>query len=278
MLTKRFALAIILAVLLIPTLACSYARPTGLGPTNETINHMVATELAKLDLELMFAAAELSDTGLSGAEARNILNELAADNLPVIDVCTADPTGKMITVAPDAYRNYEGTDTSAHAVTIKFNETRQPMLSQMFTAVEGMDAVVLIWPVLSEKGDFMGSVRALFKPETLFTGPFEDQFVWYYEDWKDTPYSIDVMQLDGLNLYDSTGNDTGKNLFTDPELQQYTELIALGDQIVAEEHGRGSYTITDRETGQMAKKQAYWSTVKLHDTAWRIVSAEQVVE
>lgn len=274
MLTKRFALAIILALSLMPVLACSHAVPTGLGPTNELIKHTVQTELIKLDFELSIAAAELSRTGLSGTEARNILNGLATSNPFVIDVCTTDPTGKTVTVAPDAYRNYEGTDISTQEVTVKFNETRQPMLSQMFPAVEGMNAVVIIWPILSEKGDFMGSLSALFQPETLFTSPPEEQFAAYYEHWKDTPFSIDVMQLDGLNLYDSTGNDTGKNLFTDPAFQQYTELIALGHQMVAEEQGTGSYTIADLATGQTVKKQAYWTTVNLHDTAWRVISTQ----
>src|SRR4030042_5315456 len=72
--TKRFALAIILALSLMSVLACSHAFPTGLGPTNHSIKHTVQSELAKLDVELMFAADRLSRTGLSGAEARNILN------------------------------------------------------------------------------------------------------------------------------------------------------------------------------------------------------------
>jgi hypothetical protein len=276
MLTKRFALAIILALSLMPVLACSCAVPTGLGPTNELIKHTVQTELIKLDFELSNAADELSQTGLSGTEARNVLNRVAASNPFVIDICTTDLDGKMVTVAPDAYSSYEGTDISTEEVTVKFNETRQPMLSQMFPSVEGIDAVVLIWPILSQDGEFLGSVNALFEPETLFTPP-EEQFAVYYKHWKDTPYSIDVFQLDGLDIYDSTGNDTGTNLFTELVAQQYPDLIALGHQMVAEETGTGSYTNIDPATGKTVKKEAYWSTVTLHDTAWRIMSA-QVVE
>jgi hypothetical protein len=145
------------------------------------------------------------------------------------------------------------------------------MLSQMFTAVEGMDAVVVMGPVLSDQGDFMGSLSALFIPETLLAAAAEPVL-------KGTGLALDVMQLDGLNLYDSQGNDTGKNLFTDPALQPYTDLIALGHRMVAEESGSGSYTFIDHTTGKTVKKDAFWVTVKLHDTAWRLTTTQTVAE
>ena len=277
MLKKLFLITLALSLMLMFAYGCAAtAPPTGLGPTNELIKYTIQIELIKLDFELSKAATELSRTGLSGEEAKNVLNGLATQYPFIIDTCTTDPAGKMVTVAPDAYLNYEDTDISQQSVTIEFNKTKKPMLSQMFPAVEGINAVVLIRPIVSQNGDFMGSVSALFKPETLFAGPTEEQFAVYYKHWKDTPYSIDVFQLDGLDIYDSTGNDTGKNLFTDPTAQQFTDLIALGHQMVAEERGTGSYTTIDPATGKTVKKHAYWSTVKLHDTVWRIMSAQVV--
>jgi hypothetical protein len=274
MLTRRISLIIALALslILIATYGCAApsAQELQLKTTTQQIQQAVQTELNKLDLDLSNAAAELSHSGLSGPEARNILNGLATEYPSVIDVCTTDPAGEMVTVAPDAYSRYEGTDISQKTVTIKFNETKKPMLSQMFPAVEGMNAVVIIWPIVSQNGEFMGSVHALFKPETLLSGASEPII-------RGTDISIDVMQLDGLDLYNSSGIDTGLNLFTDPVFQQYTDLIALGHQMVAEESGTGSFTIVSHDTGKMVKKQAFWETVKLHDTAWRVVS-ELVVE
>jgi len=245
------------------------ARELQLKTTAEQIQTAVQTELDKLDLDLANAAAELSRTGLSGTEAKNILNGLTAKYPFIIDNCTTDNAGKMVTVAPDAYRDYEGADISQQAVTIQFNETKKPLLSQMFTAVEGMDAVVIMWPVFSDKGEFIGSVSALFQPATLLSGASEPIL-------KGTEMALDVMQMDGLDVYDSQGNDTGVNLFTDPATQQYTELIALGHRMVAAESGTGSYTNISHTTGQMVKKQAYWATVKLHDTAWRLMCSTVV--
>jgi hypothetical protein len=275
MLTKRFSPVMALALSLILVLSYGCKAPASqegqLKTATEQIQTAAQTELNKLDLDLSAAASELSRTGLSGSEAKKILNGLATKYPFIIDTCTADTTDKMVTVAPDAYSSYEGTDISTQDVTIKFNETKQPMLSQMFTAVEGMDAVVIMRPVLSEKGDFMGSLSALFKPETLLSGVSEPIL-------RGTDITLDVMQLDGLDIYDSQGNDTGLNLFTDPVFQQYTDLIALGHQMVAEESGTGSYTINSYKTGQMVKKQVSWETVKLHDTAWRLMAAYVVAQ
>ena len=266
MLKKLFftALAISLILMLAGCTAQS-AQELQLKTTNQQIQQAIQTELNELDLDLSNAAAELSLTGLSGAEARQVLNEVNKKYPFIIDTCATDVDGKMVTIEPAAYSSYEGTDISTQEVTVKFNETRQPTLSQMFTAVEGTDAVVLAWPIVSQDGDFMGSVSSLFVPETLLSGASEPIL-------RGTDIAIDVFQLDGLDIYDSTGHDTGKNLFADPAVQQFTDLIAMGHQMVAQESGTGSYTNIDPATGKTVKKQAYWSTVKLNDTAWRIMS------
>jgi len=234
-----------------------------LGPNNELIRHEAQTELITMGASIWSAADKLSRTGLSGTEAKNVLNGMATEYPLIINICTADTAGKIVTVGRDEYLSYEGAYIGTENVTA-------PVLTPMFHAVEGMDCVALMRPIISENGDIMGVVSMIFQPETLFSE--------IAEQWlKGTDFSIDVFQLDGLDIYDSTCNDTGKNLFTDPAAQQFTDLIALGHRMVAEERGTGSYTNIDLATGQTVKKQAYWSTVKLHDTAWRIMST-QVVE
>jgi hypothetical protein len=264
LITLALSLILILAGCTAPN-----AQELQLRTTTQEIQQAVQIGLNELDLDISNAAAGLSRTGLSGNEARQILNGLT-DKYPFIsDSCTTDTAGKMVTVAPDAYSSYEGTDISTQDVTIKMNETRKPLLSQMFPAVEGMDAVVIMCPVFSQNGDFIGSVSALFKPEGFLYGP-SDPFL------KGTDIALDVMQLDGLDIYSSKGVDTGINVFTDPEFQQYEDLQALCHQMVDQESGTGSYTIHAYETGELVKKMAYWETVKLHDTVWRVVSTQNI--
>jgi hypothetical protein len=264
------ALAIYLILILVPAGCTAHnAQEFQLKTTTQKIQQAIQIELNELDLTLSNAAAELSRTGLSGPEARNILNGLTGKYPFITDTCTTDTAGKMVTVAPEAYSSYEGTDISKQDVTIKINETRKPLLSQVFPAVEGMDAVVIMWPVFSQNGDFIGSVSALFKPEKFLYGA-SDPFL------RGTDISLDVMQLDGLDIYNSKGVDTGLNVFTYPEFQQYTDLIELCHQMVNQESGSGSYTIKSYETGEIVKKLAYWETVKLHDTTWRVVSTQNI--
>jgi hypothetical protein len=273
MVTKRFSLVVFFALpmMLIPVYGCagSFNHEGQLKTITLQVQKTVQLELDNLDSDLSGTASKLAGTGLSGPEVRQILNELCSKHPFIIDSCTADIAGKMITVAPEAYSNYEGSDISTQDPTVKFKETKEPMLSQVFTAVEGMDAVVLMWPILSEKGDFIGSLSALFKPETLLAMVAEPIL-------KGTGIALNVMQLDGLNIYDSEGADTGKNLFTDPSFQPYKELVELGSRIAAEESGSGSYTFISQTTGKAVKKQVFWASAGLHGTAWRLVSVQEV--
>ncbi|MFC2050423.1 cache domain-containing protein [Chloroflexota bacterium] len=273
MVTKRFALVLSFALSVILTLiygcAGSFNHEGQLETTTLQVQEAVQAELDNLDRDLSGAASELSRTGLSGPEARQILNGLCSKHPSVIDSCTTDTAGKMVTVAPEAYSSYEGSDISTQDPVVKLRETKKPVLSQVFPAVEGMDAAVLMWPIFSEKGDFIGSLSALFEPETLLATAVEPAL-------KGTGIALNVMQLDGLTIYDSEGVDTGKNLLTDPSFQPYKELVELGSRIAAEESGSGSYTFINHATGEPVKKQAFWVSVGLHGTAWRLVSVQPV--
>jgi len=273
--TKRFSLVAIfaLSMMIILTYGCasSFNHEGQLKTTALQVQEAVQLELDNLDSDLSGAASELSRTGLSGPEARQILNGLCSKHPFVIDSCTTDVAGKMVTVAPEAYSSYEGSDISTQDPVVKMRETKEPVLSQIFPVVENIDAVVLMWPIFSEKGDFIGSLSALFKPEALLATEVEPVL-------KGTDIEVNVMQLDGLTIYDSEGADTGKNLLTDPSFQAYKELVELGARIAAEESGSGSYTFINHATGKPVKKQAFWVSVGLHDTAWRLVSVQQVEE
>jgi hypothetical protein len=270
LLTAIFTLSLIFGYF---SVGCSSStnQEDQLKTTTQQIQTAVQTELNKLDSDLSVVASKLSTIGLSGSEVRQNLNDLCSKYSFIIDSCTADANGKMVVVAPDSYSRYEGTDISLTDASIKFNETKAPMLSQVFLAVEGIDAVAIIWPILNKNNDFIGSISVLFTPETFFT-------LVTTPILKGTAIELNVMQIDGLNIYDSKGTDTGKNLLTDPTYQPYKELVELGSRIVAQESGSGDYTFINHATGKTVKKQAFWVSVMLHDTAWRLTSVQEVAE
>src|SRR4030043_1817997 len=131
MATRRFSLAVVFALPLVLTLAgCtgSINQEEQLKAITLQIQNAVQLELDSRDGDLSAAASQLSSTGLSGPEARQILNGLCSKYPFMIDCLTADAAGKMVTVAPDEYSTYEGSDISTQDVTVKFNETKKPLL------------------------------------------------------------------------------------------------------------------------------------------------------
>jgi hypothetical protein len=275
--TKRFLLVTALAVSLALILTSGCKAPTEqevqLKTATLQIQQAVQSELDNIDRDLSAAAVELSRTGLSGPEAGQILNGLYSKYRYIIDFATADTDGKIIAIVPEGYSGYQGgfIATEYKGKFINMGKVEKPVLRNVVVMFEFAYTDAVIWPILSENGDAIGSVSALFEPPMLFSSTVVPVVMG-------TGMAVNVMQLDGLNIYDSQGNDTGKNLFTDPSFQPYPDLIALGHRMVARESGSGSYRFIDYTTGKTVKKLAFWSTVGLHGTEWRVLSVQKVAE
>jgi hypothetical protein len=260
-----FFLVIAISVMLIP--ACGCTTPAG----NETqtkaavekIQKAVQAELDRLDTDLADAALKLKSTGLGGDGARRILNGLCAKYSYLVDCGAVDITGKVVTMAPDAYRRYEGSN-------IETQDVKTPVLSPYLKAVEGVMAVSLMRPVLDQEGKQIGIIDVLFTPEALLAGIVAPML-------EGTGLVMNVLQTDGMTIYDMPKSDTGKNLLTDAEYKPFTDLLALGSRFAAEESGSGTYTYPSHETAEPTKKQAVWGSVRLHGTAWRLIAVQDAL-
>ena len=246
--------------------AVSQAGVPGVAATQ--VQQAVQSKLDLLDKDMSEAAAKLATVPLKGTEARQVLNELFSQHPDVIDLVATDAAGTMVTFVPDSYKKYEGRFVGDDEKMKNFSRDKKPVLSPMFRTVEGVDALVIMWPVFSEKGVFTGSLSALFRPDQLFSGEFEKvtgasgiEFV--------------ILQTDGLLLFNTGGAETGNNLFTHPMYQQSPELLALGKTIVAQGSGSGSYTFTSHETGKQSQKQAAWVSAGLHGVNWRLIAIKE---
>ena len=263
--------AILAAVLIVMTAGCAgpVKNEKQLQSATENLQAIIQSKLLNLDNAVSAAAEKIAKSGLQGEETRGILNGLCKKYPYLLNCSAADPQGKMVTVAPEEYRRYEGTDTANTGASKKFfaefSENNKPMLSNIFKAMEGSDAVVLVWPVVTEKGESLGSVSALFKPGALLGGTIGPAA-------ETRAMKVNVMQLDGMVIYCSTGTETGKNVLTDPSYKNYPELIAQAEKIAAQKTGTGGYIYPDAITGKPVKKTIYWTSVGLHGTEWRLVS------
>jgi hypothetical protein len=257
-------LVIALSVMLVPVFGCAApsSNEAQVRASVEKIQKATQAELDKLDADLAGSALKLTSTGLSGDGARQVLNGLYTKYPYLVDCGTVDTSGKVITMAPDANRRYEGSNIQTEYV-------KTPVLSSYENTVEGVKAVALMRPVLDEKGKQIGIIDALFKPETLLKGIVNPVL-------KDNNLAMNVLQTDGMTIYDQPQADTGKNLLKDAEYQQYKELVSLGSRFVADDSGTGTYTYPSHETSKPTKKLAVWASVKLHGTAWRMIAVQEV--
>jgi len=267
--------AVFASVLILMTAGCAgpVKNEQQLKSGTDNLQSIIQSKLLNLDNAVSAAAEKIAKSGLQGEETRGILNGLCKKYPYLLDCSAADPQGKMITVAPEEYRRYEGTDTATTEASKKFfaqlGENMTPMLSNIFRAVEGIDAVVLVWPLVTEKGESLGSVSALFKPGDLLAGTIGPAA-------ETRAIKVNVMQLDGMVIYCSTGTETGKNVLTDPSYKNYPELIAQAEKIAAQKTGTGGYMYPDAATGKLVKKTIYWTSVGLHSTEWRLVSIAEL--
>jgi hypothetical protein len=273
---KKLLYLLVLSVVLTVT-AAGCAGPVKnlkqMKSATENLQSIIQSKLLNLDNAVADAAEKIAKSGLQGEETRGILNGLCRKYPYLTDCSTSDPLGKMITVAPEAYRRYEGTDTATTDASKKFfadfAQNKKPMLSNVFRAVESIDAVVLVRPVITENGELLGMVSALFKPGDLLDGTIAPAA-------EVRAMKVNVAQTDGLTIYCSNGLETGKNLLTDPRYTAYPELEAMGKKMVVQQTGSAEYTFISDTTGQPVTKTAFWTTVGLHGTEWRLVSIAEL--
>ncbi len=267
--------AILAAVLIVITTGClgPVKNERELKSATENIRSIIQSKLANLNNAVSNTAEKIAKSGLQGEETRGILNGLCKKYPYLVDCSTADLQGKMITVAPEEYRRYEGTDTATTEASKQFfaglSKNRKPILSNVFRAVEGIDAVVLVWPVVTEKGELVGLVSALFKPEGLLAGTIAPAA-------EVRAIEVNILQTDGLTIYCSNGKETGKNLLTDQRYKDYPGLVAMGEKLVAQKTGTAEYTYISDVTGKPAKKTIFWTSVELNGTEWRLASVAEL--
>ncbi len=85
------------------------------------------------------------------------------------------------------------------------------------------------------------------------------------------PVDIFLMQTDGLIIYDVDSEQIGRNVFQDPLYQPFPELIALAQKVAAKKEGTGAYRFYRKGQDAPVAKWAYWKTVGMYGSEWRIV-------
>lgn len=109
-----------------------------------------------------------------------------------------------------------------------------------------------------------GTVNVLIRPETMLAAIISPVV-------QGMPVDVWLKQKDGRILYDPEATEVGRMLFEDPVYKPYPQLLALGTLIAREKSGTGRYEFLGWGLQKPVMKDAYWTTVGLHGTEWRLV-------
>lgn len=227
----------------------------------------ITTELMKLDAALAKAAFQLSQTGLSGGPARKILAQLCRDEPLACDVMTIDSQGKIIAAEPAKYRSIEGKNIADQDQFQRLIKTKKPVMSQVIKMAEGFSAFDLEQPIFSQKGEFIGAVSLLAKPD--FWAAIVSPLI------KGTSAEIWIMQKNGLLVYDTDEQQIDRNIFTDESYKSYPELLDLARQVAGQPEGAGNYAFLTKTQDQPVAKKLIWKTIGLHGTEFRLCLADK---
>ena len=260
----------VFAVLISLTVVFSSLLPAaaGEGPLLAAIQEKVTGEFIKLDSALQNAAGKLSASGLTGSRARNALAGLCKTAPYAINCAAVDANGKMVTMEPEPYRRFEGSDISGQDQVKSIRTQHKPVLSSLFRAVEGFDAIDMEYPVMTQEGKYLGSVSLIFKPDKLFKSAVRPVTLG-------KAIHIGVMEKNGRIIYDDDPGQIGLNLFEASVYKSFPQLTALGRRMVAEQEGYGRYQYKISCGGEVVNTTVEWKTVSLYGTEWRIMVSYQ---
>jgi len=279
---KMKLLVLILSVILVVSLAFNvYQQSTISSLSSQNKKEEMASlllhdgasinsELQKLDSVVLDACQKLSSTGLTGAAAEQILNEIYTENSDIIvNAVTADKNDILLAVQPSNYSDIIGEDITDQEQNIEMHQTMRPAISNLIQLVEGFPGIVMVAPVFNSNGLFIGSLSIVFLPYELIHPIVKDSVQGIY--------TIYALQKNGTLIYDDS-SEQGKNVFTDEEYQGYTELQAFIHTVVNTQSGYGTYSYFDdlSPSRPLVNKEAFWTTIGIHNTEWRLVIAHTV--
>lgn len=261
---KRFFVLVAGMAVLI-TMNAFAADITDVMPSLKAAKRSIDSTLSEIDTDIKAAAKALSATDLKGDAARKILNDLRKFRPYVVNCSIVDADGVKITVEPAEYKQYEGANRSDLPYLVSILKNKKPAMSDVYHSAEGMHALTIGYPIVSDKGVLMGAVRMLVRHEVFLKPLVEDK-----------PCKIWVMQKNGLIVYDADPGEIGKNMFSDPMFSPFEDLISFSKTVASSKTGAGSYSFyTDAaKDKRLVQKIAAWDTTGIYGEEWRVIAME----
>jgi len=222
------------------------------------------TEFGAIKTGLQNTSQALAVSGLSGPEAERVLSENLQHHPWAVSSRTIAGNGVVQAAVPKNFAGLAGMDFSTRPAVRKANTNRTPGLSGVFRTDDGSYYVAQSYPVISAAGEYLGYADITYAPEDLLDGYIEAAT-------SGNAYDVWVVQTDGTVIYDTTKDEIGRNILTDPVYAD-PALHKTFLAIVNETSGTGTYTFFDRAWNRNVTKTAVWDTAGTDGTEWRIVA------
>ncbi|MBU0769369.1 MAG: Cache 3/Cache 2 fusion domain-containing protein [Proteobacteria bacterium] len=198
-------------------------------------------------------------------QGRNELDFALAINPEAITAITrVDRFGKIAYTAPyDAA--FIGKDISGQKHIQEIMKTHRPVVSDVFTAVQGYRAIALHVPVFSGS-EYCGTLGVLIDFQTIAKRFLQEVRVG------ETGYAW-VTSKEGIELYCPVPGHTGKSVFEN--YKDFPTIITMAKEMVKGKQGVTTYMF-DRVRDQRpetGKKHAVYLPIKIINSFWTIVVA-----
>jgi len=234
------------------------------------LQNLVSAQLIQIDNATAQAAQDLTNTGLRGDGAGQVLNNLYNTVPSAVDIATIDLKGNLLLIKPDKYQSYAGQNVSGQSHIAKIKKNDKPVMSRIFKTVEGFYATAIVFPVYSKHGKLSGYVSMVFKPDALMGNIIQP----YLSNMESVEAMI--VQQDGRVIYSKDIMQIGKMTFSDPLYQPYPNLLNLAHRVTTQASGTGTYQFPAGPGKATVNKMTEWTTVSLRDVEWRIIVSKTV--
>jgi len=205
----------------------------------------------------------LSTAGLSGPGAEKALAENLLRHPWAVSSVIISRDGIVTTAVPRNYAGMAGKNLGWQPQVQEANTKRVPLVSGVFRMEEGFTGISQSYPVFSASGEYLGYTDITYAPD-VFLGRYIEPVIL------STGYDVWVVQLDGTEIYDTSKEEIGKNILSDPVYSD-PALQEIVSRIIKEPSGSGQYTFQDRNWNRNVTKTAAWDTAGIDGAAWRVV-------
>ena len=262
---KHALLLLMMAVLLV---SCKDDDEINFPPELDQIIGKLELSFDSLNVDMASNASAIAADASDPVNIRNRMLGLFDRSSFVLEFAFITPQGIMQIVEPEVYNYIEGSDISQQDHIIKGYQTKTPVLSQTFDAVEGFNASVCFHPAVNN-GAIVGGVTALFQAHTIIGRTVSPLVAGQtFEVW--------VMEKGGKVLFDQDGDEIGLNVLTDELYEDFPELIEAAKLIDKNLSGETQYSFYQTGTSSTVTKKTYWKTFELYGTQWKIIWVKPV--